>query len=38
MDQYIQNWDRNRPIGLIVAPDDNLLKDINKAQKNQNIY
>jgi len=36
MDQYIQNWDRNKPIGLIFAPDDNLLKDISKAGINQN--
>jgi hypothetical protein len=32
MDQYKQNWDRNKPIDLIFAPDDNLLKDINKSR------
>jgi len=37
MDQYIQNWDRNKPIGLILPPDYNLLKDINKS-RNKSEY
>jgi len=37
MDQYIQNWDRNKPIGLIFAPDGNLLKDSNKS-RNKSEY